>query len=113
MAEEMNQEEHRALKQNSSLTKLTAVLVSVATLSLGISWFLITGAIEEYQGKVKNNTGNITVNRRDIQETHSRVEVLETKVINVDSKLNEMSTALNNINTWVEIQKDREKREGR
>jgi hypothetical protein len=111
MGSEMNQEEHRALKENSSLTKLTAVLVLVATLSIGISWFLITGAVEEYQGKVNTNTGNISTNTRSIQTISPRVEALETKVVNVDDKLNEMFRALNNINTWVEIQKDREKRD--
>lgn len=107
----MNQEEHRALKINSSLTKLTAILLVACLLSLGLSWILIQGAVQEYQGKVNTNEGHIRTNTYEIQTIHPRVETLENKVVNWDDKFDEMAHALNNINTWVEIQKDREKRE--
>lgn len=104
----MDEKEHSLLESTSNATKLTAVLVIVATLSISISVFLAAKGINEYQNRIDDNSDAISDHKGFLQRTESRVTVLEGKAQNTSDTLKSMQSAVNNINTWVEIQKDRE-----
>ena len=106
----MNETESNSLEANTKLTKLITVLAGIALLSIGAVFFMARQGFKEYRTELKSVSQRVPMHTLEIEGLKLRFDALETRFNKFETSLDSLNSGQQIILRWVEVQKDREKR---